>query len=169
MTDKEKDKKPDPEQAAPEPEETRADGEQPEEEAEPEEEAAGEGTEPTETAEPAEPAESAGAGDDSARRIARLEEQLLQARCRLAAYAAGVSPELAEDAVTLAIGAARQEGEVTEETVTRAMDGVLKRHPDWKNGRAMAGFRLGADTDPNLIPAPGGEPEPEKRRWNRFK
>ena len=33
MTDKEKDKKPDPEQAAPEPEETRADGEQPEEHA----------------------------------------------------------------------------------------------------------------------------------------
>ena len=76
MTDKEKDKKPDPEQATPEPEETRADGEQPEEQAEPAEAAAGEGTEPTETAEPAEPAESAGAGDDSARRIARLEEQL---------------------------------------------------------------------------------------------
>lgn len=166
MTDKETKKKPDPEQAAPEPEETETAGGQPEEQAEPAEEAAGEDNEPTE---PTEPAEPAGTQDDSARRIALLEEQLLQARCRLAAYAAGVSPELAEDAVTLAIGAARQEGEVTEETVTRAMDGVLKRHPDWKNGRAMAGFRLGADTDPNLIPAPGGEPEPEKRRWNRFK
>lgn len=166
MTDKETKKKPAPEQAAPEPEETETAGGQPEEQAEPAEEAAGEDNEPTE---PTEPAEPAGTQDDSARRIAQLEEQLLQARCRLAAYAAGVSPELAEDAVTLAIGAARQEGEVTEESVTRAMDGVLKRHPDWKNGRGMAGFRLGADTDPNAIPAPGGEPEPEKRRWNRFK
>ena len=107
---------------------------------------------------------------DLKKRIAELERELLQARCRLAAYAAGVDPELAEDAVTLAIGAAQREGEVTEESVTRAMAGVLQRHPDWKNGgRGMAGFRLGADTDPAAIPAPGGEPEPEKRRWNRFK
>lgn len=161
MTDKEKTKKPEREQAASEPE-TAA--HQPEEQENPAEETAEEDTEPAESAEPAEPQE-----EGSAQRIARLEEELLQARCRLAAYGAGVNPEMAEDAVTLAIGAARQEGEVTEESVTRAMDGVLKRHPDWKNGRAMAGFRLGADTDPNLIPAPGGEPEPEKRRWNRFK
>lgn len=161
MTDKEKTKKPEPEQAASEPEEAETAAHQPEEQENPAEETA---EEDTESAEPAEPQE-----EGSAQRIARLEEELLQARCRLAAYGAGVNPEMAEDAVTLAIGAARQEGEVTEESVTRAMDGVLKRHPDWKNGRAMAGFRLGADTDPNLIPAPGGEPEPEKRRWNRFK
>ena len=164
MTDKEKTKKPEREQAASEPEEAETAAHQPEEQENPAEETAEEDTEPAESAEPAEPQE-----EGSAQRIARLEEELLQARCRLAAYGAGVNPEMAEDAVTLAIGAARQEGEVTEESVTRAMDGVLKRHPDWKNGRAMAGFRLGADTDPNLIPAPGGEPEPEKRRWNRFK
>lgn len=164
MTDKEKDKKPGPEQAVPETGEAEAPetpGAQQPEETEPAEEAAEE-----EPAEPAGPREE----DGSAARIAELERELLQARCRLAAYAAGVDPELAEDAVTLAIGAAQREGEVTEESVTRAMAGVLQRHPDWKNGgRNMAGFRLGADTDPAAIPAPGGEPEPEKRRWNRFK
>lgn len=160
MTDKEKDKKPGPEQAVPETDKAEAPetpGAQQPEETKPAEE---EGTEPDESREE----------DGSAARIAELEQELLQARCRLAAYAAGVDPELAEDAVTLAIGAAQREGEVTEESVTRAMAGVLQRHPDWKNGgRNMAGFRLGADTDPAAIPAPGGEPEPEKRRWNRFK
>ena len=162
MTEKEKNKKPASQQAAPGPAEAGADGTQPEAAGEPVAEPT---AEPEEEAEPAQTPE-----EDSAVRIARLEQELLQARCRLAAYAAGVDPELAEDAVTLAIGAAQREGEVTEESVTRAMAGVLQRHPDWKNGgRGMAGFRLGADTDPAAIPAPGGEPEPEKRRWNRFK
>lgn len=162
MTDKEKNKKPDPKQAAPGPAEAGAGGTQPEAAGEP---AAEPAAEPEEETEPAQTPE-----EDSAVRIAELERELLQARCRLAAYGAGVNPEMAEDAVTLAVSAARREGEVTEESVTRAMEEVLKRHPDWKNGgRGMAGFRLGADTDPNAIPAPGGEPEPEKRRWNRFK
>lgn len=88
MTDKEKDKKPGPEQAVPETDETgtpESPGAQQPEETEPAEEAAEE-----EPAEPAGPREE----DGSAARIAELERELLQARCRLAAYAAGVDPEL---------------------------------------------------------------------------
>ena len=78
--------------------------------------------------------------------IAALEEQLLDARCRLAAFAAGVAPDLVADAVTLAVQAARAEGEVTEESVAAAMEQVLQRHPGWKaDARRTGGFRLGAD------------------------
>lgn len=101
-------------------------------------------------------------------RIAALEQQLLDARCRLAAFAAGISPELVGDAVTLAVQGARSQGDVTEESVTAAMEQVLARHPGWKAGaRRTGGFRLGADTEDHpRRPAPVRD---EPKRWNRFR
>ena len=99
--------------------------------------------------------------------IAALEEQLLDARCRLAAFAAGVAPDLVADAVTLAVQAARAEGEVTEESVAAAMEQVLQRHPDWKaDARRTGGFRLGAD--PAAARRQDKTPGTDKR-WNRFR
>lgn len=99
--------------------------------------------------------------------IAALEEQLLDARCRLAAFAAGVAPDLVADAVTLAVQAARAEGEVTEESVAAAMEQVLQRHPDWKtDARRTGGFRLGAD--PAAARRQDKTPGTAKR-WNRFR
>src|SRR5699024_729489 len=74
-----------------------------------------------------EPLEESGGpeeADGQAERIAGLERALLDARCRLAAFAAGVSPELVGDAVTLAVQAAREEGEATEEAVAAALEQV---------------------------------------------
>lgn len=99
--------------------------------------------------------------------IAALEEQLLDARCRLAAFAAGVAPDLVADAVTLAVQAARAEGEVTEESVAAAMEQVLQRHPGWKaDARRTGGFRLGAD--PAAARRQDKTPGTAKR-WNRFR
>lgn len=99
--------------------------------------------------------------------IAALEEQLLDARCRLAAFAAGVAPDLVADAVTLAVQAARAEGEVTEESVAAAMEQVLQRHPGWKaDARRTGGFRLGAD--PAAARRQDKTPDTAKR-WNRFR
>lgn len=99
--------------------------------------------------------------------IAALEEQLLDARCRLAAFAAGVAPDLVADAVTLAVQAARAEGEVTGESVAAAMEQVLQRHPGWKaDARRTGGFRLGAD--PAAARRQDKTPGTAKR-WNRFR
>lgn len=99
--------------------------------------------------------------------IAALEEQLLDARCRLAAFAAGVAPDLVADAVTLAVQAAHAEGEVTEESVAAAMEQVLQRHPGWKaDARRTGGFRLGAD--PAAARRQDKTPGTAKR-WNRFR
>ena len=114
------------------------------------------------------PAAEGETAEPEASRIAVLEQQLLDARCRLAAFAAGVAPELAGDAVTLAVQAAREAGEVTPETVGQAVAEVLQRHPEWKAARRGAGgFRLGADAEerPDRPETAAGE----RRRWNRFR
>ena len=88
--------------------------------------------------------------------IAALEEQLLDARCRLAAFAAGVAPDLVADAVTLAVQAARAEGEVTEESVAAAMEQVLQRHPAGRpTPAAPAGSAWG-----QTLPRPGARTRP---------
>lgn len=117
-----------------------------------------------ETPEETEPPEEEASPDEV---IAALEEQLLDARCRLAAFAAGVAPDLVADAVTLAVQAARAEGEVTEESVAAAMEQVLQRHPGWKaDARRTGGFRLGAD--PAAARRQDKTPGTAKR-WNRFR
>lgn len=119
------------------------------------------------------PEEQPAAGQDTpsdpAARIASLEQQLMDARCRLSAYAAGVAPELVEDAVTLAVQAARSKGPVTGQAVADAMEQVLRRHPGWRaDSRRAGGFRLGAD--PGDRADSRSRPEPEgKKRWNRFR
>lgn len=102
--------------------------------------------------------------------VRQLKAELIAARSQLAAYAAGVLPEMAQDAVTLATAQARAEGEPTEETVKRAMDDVLKRHPDWKTAdgkKAGGGFKLGADPDGRSTKKEKAEPG-SKKPWNKF-
>lgn len=106
--------------------------------------------------------------DGQAERIAGLERALLDSRCRLAAFAAGVSPELVGDAVTLAVQAAREEGEATEEAVAAALEQVLRRHPGWRADARRAGnFRLGADEP--AAPRPAAPAQDAPKRWNRFR
>ena len=105
----------------------------------------------------------------------KLKADLLEARSQLAAYAAGVAPEMVADAVTLATAEAKASGEVTEEAVAKAMENVLKRHPEWKTKAATGakkstgGFKLGADPDST---GRGKDTSTEKgggkKPWNKF-
>lgn len=100
----------------------------------------------------------------------QLRKELLAARSQLAAYAAGVAPEMIQDAVILATAEAQAAGEVTEEAVAKAMEGVLKRHPEWKaaGGQKSGGFRIGADPDAAGKVKASKENSTNKKRWNRF-
>lgn len=91
-----------------------------------------------------------------------LVRELLAARSQLAAYGAGVAPDMIADAVTLATAEAQAAGDVTAGSIAKAMESVLKRHPDWKTGGGRSGkdgkngkdggsgrtggFKLGVDT-----------------------
>lgn len=103
----------------------------------------------------------------------RLTAELLAARSQLAAYAAGVAPDMIQDAVTLATAEAQTAGEVTEEAVAKAMANVLKRHPEWKaegDKKKSGGFKLGADPDaPGKSKGVKADGDGSKKRWNRFK
>lgn len=103
---------------------------------------------------------------------AMLRTQLLNAQGRLAAYAAGVAPDMVDDAVTLAMAEAAKSGEVTETSVNSAMDAVLKRHPEWKadgGKKKTGGFKIGADRDSGGSGKPSGTESKNVKRWNRFK
>ena len=118
---------------------------------------------------------SADAGQEAAAdENAALREQLLQSQCKLAAYAAGVAKDTIDDAVTLAMAEAAKSGEVTEAAVTKAMEAVLKRHPEWKaedeSKKKTGGFKLGADRDSGgNYKKPSGNTTTKTKRWNRFK
>ena len=140
---------------------------------------AGEGAAPEKTLEKStagNPAEDAPAPEREAEggsETAKLTAALLAARSQLAAYAAGVSPDMIQDAVTLATAEAQAVGEVTEEAVAKAMADVLKRHPEWKasgSKQKSGGFKLGADPD-SAGQGKGAKSENNgnKKRWNRFK
>lgn len=111
-----------------------------------------------------------GASDENA----ALKDQLLQAQGKLAAYAAGVAKDMIDDAVTLAMAEAAKSGEVTEAAVAKAMEAVLKRHPEWKaedeSKKKTGGFKLGADRDSGgNYKKPSGNTTTKTKRWNRFK
>ena len=53
------------------------------------------------------------------------KNDLLNARSQLAAYEAGVAPEMIADAVTLAMSEAKAAGEVTEEAVRKGEEGPM--------------------------------------------
>lgn len=117
---------------------------------------------------PAEPSSTAAENE-------RLKADLLEARSQIAAYAAGVAPEMVADAVTLATAEAKAAGEVTEEAVAKAMENVLKRHPEWKTKTATGakkttgGFKLGADPDSaGRGKGNGTEKGGSKKPWNKF-
>lgn len=104
---------------------------------------------------------------------AALRTELLQAQGKLAAYAAGVAPGMIDDAVTLAMAEASKAGEVTEAAVTKAMEAVLKRHPEWKateGKQKTGGFKLGADRDSGgSYKKPANDTKQNTKRWNRYK
>ena len=123
-----------------------------------------------------EKAPAAAPTDEVSERETQLQTELLEARGRLAAYAAGVDPSKVGDAVILATAEAQKEGDLTEAGVTKAMANVLKRHPEWKasgsDGKKTnaGGFKLGADPDKST----GGKKSGDKsggnsKRWNRYK
>lgn len=137
---------------------------------EPQEEEQPEKEEPTPAEEP-EPAEPASADAEKE----QLKAALLESRSQIAAYAAGVAPEMVADAVILATAEAKAAGEVTEEAVAKAMNNVLKRHPEWKTKpsagakKTTGGFRMGADPDGGS--ERGKESSAEKgakKPWNKF-
>lgn len=114
--------------------------------------------------------------DEVSEREAQLQTELLEARGQLAAYAAGVDPSKVGDAVILATAEAQKEGDLTEAGVTKAMDNVLKRHPEWKasgsDGKksGSGGFKLGADPDKaGNGKKSGGKSNGNTKRWNRYK
>lgn len=78
-----------------------------------------------------------------------LAEELAQARAQIAAYKSGMRPDVVDDAVYLAMRDVKKSGEdVNEETIAKALKGVIKRHPEWKNSGKDAqqnGFRVGAE------------------------
>lgn len=106
----------------------------------------------------------------------RLKADLLEARSQIAAYSAGVAPEMVADAVTLATAEAKASGEVTEEAVAKAMENVLKRHPEWKTKpsaggakKTTGGFKLGADPDSTgRDKGTATEKGGSKKPWNKF-
>lgn len=72
--------------------------------------------------------------------------ELLNAKAQLAAIKSGVRVDVVEDAVCLAMHDAKQNGELTEESVAEALSGVLSRHPEWKApAESTNNFRVGAD------------------------
>lgn len=105
--------------------------------------------------------------------VAELRRQLLEARGQNAAYAAGVVPGMVDDAVTLAMAEAAKTGEVNEAAITKAMEAVLKRHPEWKasgTDKPKGGFKLGFDRDNGGTPKNQNANTPQNtKRWNRFK
>lgn len=132
-------------------------------------------------------AAAAGVGGEDPEKEA-LRRELLVAQSQLAAYGAGVAPEMIADAVTLATAEAQAGRDVSAESIAKAMDDVLKRHPKWKAGGGGAGsakksagvepagalnraggFKLGVD--PGVVSSVGGEGSETKspKRWNRFK
>lgn len=78
-------------------------------------------------------------------------KQLVKANAQIAAYKAGISPDLVEDAVALAIYEASEQGEATAENISAALDNVLKRHPEWKPAKddkeKQKGFKVGAENN----------------------
>lgn len=154
------------EDATPEEEEASPDAAVPDDSQPEGEEPAGDGEAPPAEEQPAQPPAEGSETD-------RLKAELLQARSQLAAYAAGVAPEMVADAVTLATAEAQTAGEVTEDAVAKAMENVLKRHPEWKaasaGGKKTGGFRLGAD--PDRSGRGGKKPAADKgskKPWNKF-
>lgn len=72
--------------------------------------------------------------------------ELLEVKAQLAAYKSGVRGDVVEDAVCLAVHDAQKAGILTDKTIAKALEGVLERHPEWKNAAEnTAGFRVGAD------------------------
>lgn len=103
---------------------------------------------------------------------AQLKADLLHARCKLAAYGAGVAPEKVADAVTLAVAQVQAAGDdVTEEAVAAAMQDVVKRNPEWKaaGGKKNTGsIRLGSDPDNRPAARKEKERAGSKKPWNKF-
>lgn len=164
-------KKPEQEDTKPGQDDPEAQGSDPAQEEERPEKEQPEKEEPAQEEEPA-PAEPSSTAAENE----KLKADLLEARSQIAAYSAGVAPEMVADAVTLATAEAKAAGEVTEEAVAQAMDNVLKRHPEWKTKpsaggakKTTGGFKLGADPDSaSRDKGTAAEKGGSKKPWNKF-
>lgn len=102
---------------------------------------------------PKEPAQSA--VDPAREELKNLQNELLVAKretmirkAQLECTRKGVIPTAIEDAVNLAIIDASKDGEATSEKIDKALNEVLKRHPEWKDddkGRRSGGFKIGME------------------------
>lgn len=163
-------KNPEQEDTKPGQDDTEAQGDAPSQEEELHDKEQPDKEEPAQEEEPA-PAEPS----STAAETEKLKADLLDARSQLAAYSSGVAPEMVADAVTLATAEAKAAGEVTEEAVAKAMENVLKRHPEWKTKSAggakktTGGFKLGADPDSTgRDKGTSSEKAGSKKPWNKF-
>ena len=78
--------------------------------------------------------------------IAKRETMIRKAQ--LECTRKGVIPTAIEDAVNLAIIDASKDGEATSEKIDKALNEVLKRHPEWRDddkGRRSGGFKIGME------------------------
>ena len=78
--------------------------------------------------------------------LAEAQQALMAANAKLAAIHAGMQSAMVDDAVLLAIHEAQKEGkEVDEDSISEALNAVLKRHPEWKQeDKKLGGIRVGA-------------------------
>lgn len=85
---------------------------------------------------------------------AALQRKIVETRAQLAAYKEGIKPEAVEDAVLLAMHEVEKSGDaLDEESVSEALEEVLKRHPEWKKQddpkNSSGGFRVGVSGNEN--------------------
>ncbi len=107
------------------------------------------------------------------RQTEQLNRELLEARAQIEAFKAGVAPEVAEDAVYLAIRETEKSGgEQNEDAIKEALKAVLKRHPEWNTKeKAKIGIKVGVLNNSEDLPNEGPKFDTTlsaKKRWNRF-
>lgn len=119
---------------------------------EPETEPAKEPEEPPASEPPAEPAGEAEElpADPEKEKLMR---DLTIARAQLAAIQANIAPQMAPDAVILAVYSLEQEGKTADEkSIASALEKVMERHPEWKAGKTPAAPDKGGAGEPTKEP-----------------
>lgn len=85
---------------------------------------------------------------DTVQQTQQLNRELLEAKAQVEAFKSGIAPEVAEDAVYLAIREAEKSGdELDTDTIREALKIVLKRHPEWNAKEKAKGIKLGATSN----------------------
>lgn len=95
------------------------------------------------------PAEQSAAAPPSENEAyAAVQRELISARAQLEAIHSGIKPDLADDAVALALLAIERDGDEPDtESIREALKAVIKRHPEWKKDTQQTnkgGIKVGA-------------------------